>query len=114
MKTTTSAQKTVRSKTQTSGPTRSVHFEFKSTEAKAVCIAGSFNNWRPQASDMMKLADGRWVKELTLNPGQYEYRFVVDGVWMTDPVCPDTVPNPFGERNSVLTVGEIRNVNRPR
>ena len=37
-------------------------------------------------------------------PGTYEYCLVVDGQWMPDPLARETVPNPFGGRNSVLKV----------
>ena len=41
---------------------------------------------------------------MALVPGIYEYCLVVDGQWMPDPSATETVPNPFGGRNSVLTV----------
>ena len=53
---------------------------------------------------MIPVGEGRWVKELALPPGDYEYRFVVDGAWIPDPLAKETVPNPFGEMNSVLKV----------
>jgi hypothetical protein len=40
-----------------------------------------------------------------LKSGQYEYRYVVDGVWTNDPASPPSAPNPYGERNSILKVG---------
>ena len=48
--------------------------------------------------------NGRWFKETALAPGAYEYCLVVDGQWVTDPRATETVPNPFGGRNSVLRV----------
>lgn len=72
--------------------------------AEAVCIAGSFNDWHPRASPMLHLSDGTWAKELVLAPGSYEYRFVVDGEWVDDPMAADYIPNPFGGMNAVLTV----------
>ena len=53
---------------------------------------------------MMPVGEGRWVKELVLPPGVYEYRLVVDGRWMSDPQASETAPNSFGEFNSVLKV----------
>lgn len=44
------------------------------------------------------------MKETALPPGTYEYRLLVDGEWMPDPLAKDDVPNPFGWRNSVLQV----------
>lgn len=85
-------------------PAKPVHIEFTHASATAVAIAGSFNEWRPQATPMIRLDDGRWVKELVLPPGTYEYCVVVDGAWVSDPRANETVPNPFGGQNSVLRV----------
>ena len=84
---------------------RVCRLEFQSGEAKTVCIAGSFNDWQPGATPMVALGDGRWVNELTLPRGRYEYRLVVDGNWADDPNAKETVTNPHGGMNAVLTVG---------
>ena len=81
-----------------------VRFEFTHPTAGTVGIAGTFNNWQPAAKPMHPLGDGRWLKETVLPPGTYEYRLVVDGEWMADPQARETVPNPFGGRNSLLKV----------
>jgi 1,4-alpha-glucan branching enzyme len=83
---------------------RTVHIEFNHASATTVSIAGTFNDWRPEATPMMLVGEGRWVKELVLSPGVYEYRLVVNGRWMPDPRVRETAPNPFGETNSVLKV----------
>jgi 1,4-alpha-glucan branching enzyme len=81
-----------------------VHLEFFNPQARAVFVAGSFNDWHPAATEMFSPSPGRWVKELTLPPGEHEYRLVVDGVWMADPSCARRAANPFGSENSVLSV----------
>ncbi len=81
-----------------------VHFEFTNPAATTVCVAGCFNHWQPDAKVLHPSGGGRWVKETALPPGTYEYRLVVDGQWMPDPRAVDTVPNPFGGRNSILRV----------
>jgi len=81
-----------------------VRVEFHHATATAIGIAGTFNDWRPDATPLVSLGDGRWIKELVLPAGTYEYRFVVDGEWMPDPHAEATVPNPFGGANSVLQV----------
>lgn len=50
-------------------PTRKVRIEFQSDTAMTVFIAGTFNDWRPNATPMIAVADRKWVKELTLAPG---------------------------------------------
>ncbi len=81
-----------------------VHFEFSHPTARAVFIAGTFNDWQPEAKPMHPLGGGRWQKESALPAGTYEYCLVVDGKWMPDPRAKETVANPFGGRNSVLKV----------
>jgi 5'-AMP-activated protein kinase regulatory beta subunit len=95
-----------KSKSKTAKPPQppTVRIEYCDQQAQAVAIVGTFNDWRPQATPMLALSDGRWVKELVLPPGCYEYRFVVDGEWKSDPAEPEQVPNPYGTRNSVLEV----------
>ena len=70
--------------------------------AQEVCIAGSFNDWHPSVTPMVRLDDGKWAKELALPPGRYEYRFVVDGKWTEPPQARAYVPNALGGRNAVF------------
>jgi len=98
-------KKTKKSSTNHNGKaSQVVHVEFNDPKASAVAIAGTFNDWRPEATPMVQLGEGRWLKELALPPGTYEYRLVVDGEWMSDPRVQATAPNPFGGVNSVLNV----------
>ena len=78
--------------------------EYVNPQATSVFIVGTFNDWHPTVTEMLNLGEGRWAKELTLTSGTYEYRLVVDGQWMADPACRNSIPNPFGERNSILTI----------
>jgi 1,4-alpha-glucan branching enzyme len=84
-----------------------VIFEFTDASARSVGIAGTFNDWCPSEQPMQSLGDGRWRCTSDMPAGSYEYRLVVDGAWMQDPGAHDSVPNPFGGRNSVLTVPEM-------
>ena len=74
--------------------------------AKHVYVAGSFNGWKPDSTPLVPLGNGRWKGDLKLGPGRHEYLFVVDGQWLPDPNAKESVQNPFGGRNSVLTVSE--------
>jgi 1,4-alpha-glucan branching enzyme len=86
------------------GQSQAIRIEFTHAVAATVSIAGTFNDWRPDATPMVRVDQGRWIKDIALPPGTYEYRLVVDGVWIPDPAASETVPNPFGEQNSVLKV----------
>src|ERR1041384_3752753 len=81
-----------------------VHFEFTHPTARDVCIAGTFNDWHPEAKPMHPIGGGRWQKETVLPPGTYEDCLVVDGNWLPDPLAKETVVNAFGGKNSVLKV----------
>jgi 1,4-alpha-glucan branching enzyme len=82
-----------------------VQFEFRHPTAHTVCVAGSFNEWQASDKPMLRTGKGHWLSKSFLAPGKYEYCLVVDGQWMPDPQAPDSVPNPYGGKNSVLTVG---------
>ena len=90
--------------TKNNGPRLGVRFEFTHPTARTVCVAGTFNNWQPEAKRLQPLGHGRWLNETILPPGTYEYCLVVDGKFIADPLAEETVPNPFGGRNSVLKV----------
>lgn len=88
----------------TTNPTRLVELVASFPGAESVCIAGTFNDWHPQVTEMINVGGDRWAKALSLPPGRYEYRFVVDGQWRDDPTASDKVVNPFGTSNAVLNV----------
>jgi hypothetical protein len=81
-----------------------ISFELVKPEAKAVCVAGSFNGWKPEQNPLVPRGNGRWVGDLDVKPGRYEYLFVVDGQWLPDPNARETVQNPYGGKNSVMIV----------
>ncbi len=86
-------------------PVRTVEFVFPDPNAKEVYIAGDFNGWRIGEEAKLEKRNGVWVKSMTLPPGRYRYRFVVDGRWMDDPNNPMKEKNPYGELDSLLNIG---------
>jgi hypothetical protein len=54
------------------------------TSANQVILSGSFNNWRTAELTMNKTNTG-WKLDYMLPQGNYEYKFIVDGNWITDP-----------------------------
>ncbi|PHN06892.1 serine hydrolase [Flavilitoribacter nigricans] len=57
--------------------------------ARSVQLVGSFNNWN-SLSHPMSRENGQWIGRVDLEPGTYEYKFIVDGVWLADPWNPET------------------------
>ncbi|MGB2821335.1 MAG: glycogen-binding domain-containing protein [Phycisphaerae bacterium] len=72
--------------------------------AKAVYLVGSFNRWNPTKKRMVKVKDGSFRAKMSLRPGEYQYKFVVDGVWIEDPDADQQVTNEHGTLNSIVTV----------
>ena len=73
--------------------------------ARVVQAAGDFNGWNPSRTPLEQTADGAWTVTLPLEPGRYEYSFVVDGDrWIGDPFAVEQSNDGFGSRNAVLDV----------
>jgi 1,4-alpha-glucan branching enzyme len=89
---------------ETAPARQTVTLAVKGLTARRVAVAGSFNNWSPDAAPMSCQEDGTWQAKLSLAPGSYEYLIVADGSWLPDPGCADAVANPYGGFNSVLRV----------
>ena len=77
-------------------------FNLEAPQAQEVCVAGSFNGWAPLPLRRNKV--GIWSETVVLEPGEYEYRFVVDGVWWDDPANLMRRLNEFGTENCVVCV----------
>jgi len=84
---------------------KEVRFELSAAPASKVFVAGSFNNWNPTANPMKDNPDsGHFKAQLHVPEGRHEYKFVVNGGWITDPKCAESAPDGFGSINSVLIV----------
>jgi hypothetical protein len=82
-----------------------VRFRYRpAAGARSVHLAGSFNDWNTSAQALEGPdSEGRYAVTVTLDPGAYEYKFVVDGnQWRHDPGNPDHAGY---YHNSVLRVG---------
>ncbi len=90
--------------------TNTTEFTCQAEDANAVFLAGTFNDWQPDATLMLKDADGNWKANLDLPPGRHEFKFVADGQWCCKPgcqvsgTCPDCVENAFGTMNRFVDV----------
>jgi 1,4-alpha-glucan branching enzyme len=80
-------------------------FALDAPQSNRVHVTGEFTNWSREGLEMEKDAtDGLWKLVVDIPPGEYEYRFIVDGVWIRDPNNQDYVRNEFGQENSLLVV----------
>ena len=79
-------------------------FQLRAPTAGSVKLAADFTGWEKSPLEMNKDDEGMWVASVLLSPGQYAYRFIVDGEWFDDPSPFQSLPNPFGTLNSVIRV----------
>jgi len=82
-----------------------VVFSLLAPDARSVFLCGDFNQWNPSSHPLRKGKNEEWKISLSLSPGQYQYRFLVDGEWQNDPNSPECVANPFGTTNCLRIVG---------
>jgi len=81
---------------------------FYRSEAKSVLIAGDFSSWNPRIP-MQKVGENLFAYQMVLaNSARPEYKLVVDGKWITDPLNPSKLDNGVGGENSFLAMPEYK------
>jgi cyclomaltodextrinase / maltogenic alpha-amylase / neopullulanase len=78
-------------------------FSDKDKMHKEVGVKGEFSNWQILP---MYFENGNWTHSAEVNPGIYQYVFVVDGKEQPDPSNPDRVSNGMGGFNSIVNLAE--------
>ncbi len=73
-------------------------------DAREVIVAGSFNDWRDFELHL-KLTPSGWEIPYVLGPGNYDYKFRVDGHWITDPDNPLFISRKENGNASYLIIG---------
>lgn len=81
-----------------------IKFTYYDPDAGQVHLAGTINGWSATANPMTRDDDGYWTAVLSLGPGEHEYKFVVDGAWITDMDNPHSKTDPYGGMNSVVEI----------
>lgn len=71
-------------------------------KANEVFIKGSFNAWTEQP--LKKEKENFWSITIPIPAGKYQYGFVVDGKYITDPKNPNKITTPEGFVNSLLHI----------
>jgi hypothetical protein len=80
-----------------------VQFRLGAADAEQVALVGDFTEWQAR-HQLDEIAPGVWSIVIPLEPGVYEYQFVIDGEkWMVDPLAP-AVADGFGGSNSRIAV----------
>jgi 1,4-alpha-glucan branching enzyme len=75
-------------------------------DAKEVMLSGSFNDWNERKVKMQRATDG-WSVMAYLAEGTHEYKFIVDGRWIRDPMNAVSRTDGKGNVNSVISIGDV-------
>ena len=78
-----------------------------------VFLAGDFNNWSETETPLTE-TDGLYEKTLYLKKGKYAYKFIVDGQWLTDENADEFAGDGFGGQNSIIFVGNKKDIDALR
>jgi hypothetical protein len=70
-------------------------------------VLGDFNSWNPDVHPLERHEDGSLGVTLEVEPGDYRFRYLVDGAyWLNDDTADAIVPNLFGTADSLIAVRE--------
>jgi len=83
-----------------------VVFSLAAPKARKVLLAGEMTNWDQNKLAMLRGADGVWKATVDLEPGEWLYKFVVDGKWIHDPATADHDADGRGGQHSYVFVGD--------
>ena len=77
-------------------------FILESSSSSSIFIMGSFNDWSRSSLKMIEVNKGRFEKEIQLEPQKYEYKFIINGDEILDPLNKNVVSNNIGGYNSLI------------
>lgn len=84
---------------------KKVTFLINAPDAKEIYVGGDFNDWElSDETRLIRCEDGRWEKTVILPKGKYQYKFIVDGQWLLDPLNPAQEVNEFGTLDSLIEI----------
>ncbi len=81
-------------------------FQYFGIPGQKVYVYGDFNNWDPYMYRMSEQpGTGGYTLKLRLGPGNYTYKYIVDGTSIPDPLNDQKKFDSFGKTASLLTIG---------
>ena len=99
---------------KTSGKvTHTLTFDPKGKPFNSVQMKGEMNAWNPESTPLQE-ENGLWITNIEVEPGSYQYIYVIDGKEVLDNTNPDSVSNGMGGFNSVMKAGNSSSVKKPR
>ena len=91
---------------------RVVPFDVVAPGAMYVEVTGDFTGWNKDGIRLRRHGQDGWRALLTLEPGEYQYRLLVDGEWKDHAEASRRVSNTFGTQNCVFEVAEADDLQR--
>jgi 1,4-alpha-glucan branching enzyme len=83
---------------------RGVTFRIRAGDASSAALVGDFNGWSTDATPMER-GDDSFEVTIELAPGEYRYRYLLDGErWENDWNADEYSPNQFGGDDSVRRI----------
>ena len=74
-------------------------------QVRKISLVGSFNDWNPHCHVLHSPSPGLWQVTIPrFTPGEYRYKFSLDGVWQHDPENPNRVEDGYGGFSSILEI----------
>lgn len=84
---------------------RRIVFTYRGEPGKTVILAGDFNQWNANKKILSdRKQAGVYTGYCMIPPGQYQYKFLVDGIWTMDETNPNFVRNEFNTFNNIIDV----------
>lgn len=84
---------------------RDIVFSLKASDDDVVMIAGDFTDWKPKELKLTKRRNGSlWQTSIKLQPGSYQYKYLVNDCWIPDPANKRIIDNGLGTANSLISV----------
>ncbi|MDQ3801662.1 MAG: glycoside hydrolase family 15 protein [Acidobacteriota bacterium] len=77
-------------------------------EAKEVGIAGDFTGWRPHGRKFQNFGSYQVLILPFDNAAKFEYKLIVDGKWIADPLNPNKIHNGIDSENSVFAMSDYK------
>lgn len=71
---------------------------------KSISLTGNFNNWENPGIPFNSVRYQFWELKINLPKGRNEYKFIIDGEWITDPNNKNIVVDSEGNENSYTDI----------
>ncbi len=83
-----------------------IYKQEKNSKVREVYVAGDFNDWAATQDEMSYNESKKvWILEMGLQPGNYAYKYVINGTkWIKPPKAQKFKNDGYGGKNAVVVV----------